>query len=53
MPKFIGHLLCLLGFHDFKIIDKIFGFVLSRKLMRQAGGVETFQCGRCQLIVKR
>ena len=51
--KYIGHLLCLLGFHDFKIIDKIFGFAFSRKLMLQGGSVETVQCRRCQLIVRR
>jgi hypothetical protein len=46
MPKFIGHLLCLLGFHDFKVIDKIFDFGLG-------GGVEVVQCRRCQLMVRR
>ena len=46
MPKFIGHLLCLLGFHDFKVIDKEFDFNLE-------GGVEVVQCRRCQLMFRR
>ena len=46
MPKLIGHLLCLLGFHDFKIIDREFDF-------GSGDGVETVQCRRCQLIVRR
>ena len=46
MPKFIGHLLCLLGFHDFKVIDREFDFSLE-------GGVEVVQCRRCQLMFRR
>jgi hypothetical protein len=46
MRKFIGHLLCLLGFHDFKVIDKEFDF-------SSGSGVETVQCRRCEMIVRR
>ena len=46
MRRFIGHLLCLPGFHDFKVIDKEFDF-------SQGDGVEVVQCRRCQLMFRR
>ncbi len=42
----IGRLLCLLGFHDFKIIDATLGF-------GAAGGTSTVQCRRCGRVVTR
>lgn len=40
----IGRLLCLLGFHDFKVIDATLGF-------GSAGGTSTVQCRRCGRVV--
>ncbi len=42
----VGRLLCLLGFHDFKVIDATLGF-------GSAGGTSTVQCQRCERIVTR
>jgi hypothetical protein len=42
----IARLLCLLGWHDFKIIEGSFGFGAS-------GGVEKVQCRRCGLVTTR
>ena len=41
-----GQLLCKLGFHDFLVIDKKFGFGGS-------GDIETIQCRRCQATFTR
>ncbi len=46
LPPFLGRLLCWLGFHDFRIINKTFGF-------GAAGGVEKVQCRRCGVIMTR
>jgi hypothetical protein len=45
LRRFMGHLLCLVGFHDFKVIDRTFQF--------GSGGFETVECRRCEIIVKR
>ena len=42
----IARLLCLLGWHDFKIIEGSFGFGAS-------GGVEKVECRRCGLVTTR
>lgn len=46
LAKIIGSLLCLLGFHDFKIIDATLGF-------GSAGGTSTVQCRRCGQVITR
>ncbi len=46
LPRFLGRLCCWLGFHDFRVIDKTFGF-------GDAGGVEKLECRRCGVIVAR
>jgi hypothetical protein len=46
LRRFMGHLLCLVGFHDFKVIDKEFDF-------SSGSGFETVECRRCEIIVKR
>ena len=40
----VGRLLCLLGFHDFKVIDATIGF-------GPAGGTSTVQCQRCERVI--
>jgi len=42
----VSRLLCLLGFHNFKVIDATIGFGL-------AGGTSTVQCRRCGRVVTR
>ena len=42
----IGRILCGLGFHDFRIIDRTFGFGAG-------GGVEKVQCQRCGEVITR
>lgn len=46
MQALIARLLCLVGWHDFKIIEASFGFGAS-------GGVEKVQCRRCGLVTTR
>jgi len=49
MPKFpplIGRLLCWLGFHDFHVIDKSFGF-------GSGNSVEKVECRRCGATITR
>ncbi len=46
MQTLIARLLCLVGWHDFKIIEASFGFGPS-------GGVEKVQCRRCGLVTTR
>ena len=43
--KFMGRLLCLISFHDFKVTDRTFNF--------SSGGFETVECRRCEIIVRR
>ncbi len=46
LPPLLGCFLCWLGFHDFRVIDRTFGF--------GAGGeVEKVECRRCGVIVTR
>jgi hypothetical protein len=42
----LGRFLCLLGFHDFQIIEVLAGF-------GPGGSVAKVQCKRCQLITTR
>jgi len=42
----VGRLLCLLGSHDFKVIDATIGF-------GSAGGTSTVKCQRCGRVVTR
>ena len=44
--KIIGRLPCLLGFHDFRVLEVTFGFGAG-------GNVERIQCKRCGLITTR
>ena len=45
LVRFMGHLLCRLRYHDFKVIDRTFEF--------GSGGMETVECRRCEIIVRR
>lgn len=42
----LGRLLCWLGFHDYRVIDKTFGFGAG-------GGVEKVECRRCGVTITR
>jgi hypothetical protein len=42
----IGKLLCWLGFHDFTVLSRTFGF-------GEGDGVEKVECKRCGVIVTR
>lgn len=46
LPPLIGRLLCWLGFHDFRVIDRTFGFGPD-------GGVEKVECRRCGVTITR
>ena len=46
MLNIVGRLLCLLGFHDFRVLEVTFGFGAG-------GNVEKIQCKRCGLIITR
>ncbi len=46
MRTLIARLLCLVGWHDFKIIEGSFGFGAS-------GGVEKVECRRCGMVTTR
>ncbi len=46
MPKILGRLLCLLGIHDFRVHEVMYGF-------GPGGNVEKVLCKRCGLIVTR
>ncbi len=46
IQKILGHLLCLLGFHDYRVISATFGF-------GGAGNVETVKCERCGHVTTR
>ncbi len=41
-----GRLLCWLGFHNFRVIDKTFEF-------SGGGGIERLECQRCGVIKNR
>ncbi len=44
--KIVGRLPCLLGFHEFRVLEVTFGFGAG-------GNVEKVQCKRCGLITTR
>lgn len=46
LPSLLGRFLCWLGFHDFRVISKTFGFGAG-------GGVEKVQCRRCGMTLTR
>ena len=46
MAKLLGRLLCLLGLHDFQIIDVTFGFGAG-------GNVAKVECKRCGYVTLR
>ena len=46
LAKIVGRLLCLLGFHDFKVINTTLGF-------GPAGGTSKVQCRRCGQVTMR
>ncbi|GMR20616.1 MAG: hypothetical protein BMS9Abin36_1212 [Gammaproteobacteria bacterium] len=46
LPALLGLILCWLGFHDFRVIDKTFGFGAG-------GGVEKVECRRCGVTMTR
>ena len=41
-----GRLLCWLGLHNFRVIDRIFGFGAG-------GDIEKVECRRCGVIISR
>lgn len=45
LPPLLGRFLCWLGFHDFRIVSKTFGFGTE--------GVEKDECRRCGVTVTR
>lgn len=45
-PPLLARLLCRLGFHDFRMISKTFGFGAG-------GGIETVECLRCGVTITR
>ena len=45
-PLIIGQLLCWLGFHDFRVIDRTFGFGAG-------GSVEKVECKQCGVMITR
>jgi hypothetical protein len=46
LPPLFGRLLCLIGFHDFRVIDKTFEFGAE-------GGTEKVECRRCGVTMTR
>ena len=46
MPKVLGRILCLLGVHDFRLLERILSF-------GSEGGVEKIRCTRCALTITR
>jgi hypothetical protein len=42
----LNRLMCLLGFHDFQVLEVTLGF-------GEAGDVEKVECNRCSLIISR
>ncbi len=46
LPKIISRVLCVLGLHDFRLLERIVSF-------GSEGGVEKVQCTRCGLTVTR
>lgn len=46
MPRILGRILCLVGVHDFEVLDVTFGF-------GPGGGVAKVRCQRCGLTTTR
>ncbi len=46
MPGILSRILCVLGLHDFRLIEKMVSF-------GSGFGVEKLQCRRCGLIITR
>ena len=46
LPGWLGRLLCLLGFHEFQIVESVFGFGLT-------GQVDKVECRRCGHVTTR
>jgi len=46
LSSLLGRLQCWLGFHDYRVIDKTFGFGAG-------GGVEKVECRRCGVTMTR
>ena len=46
LAKIVVRLLCILGFHDFKVIEATLGF-------GSAGGTSVVQCRRCGQVITR
>jgi hypothetical protein len=46
VPSILGRLLCKLGIHDFRMINRTFGFGTG-------GGIETVECLRCGITIIR
>ncbi len=46
MRKFLGRFLCLLGIHDYRVVDATMGF-------GSGGSVARMECRRCGAIATR
>ena len=46
LPAPVGRLLCMLGFHDFRVLEVRFGF-------GQGNRIEKVECRRCALVSTR
>lgn len=46
MPAILGRLLCLIGIHDFRVVDATFGF-------GPGGTVSRLECRRCGFVTTR
>ncbi len=46
MPRILSRILCVLGLHDFRLVEKVASF-------GSEGGVEKVQCRRCGLTITR
>ncbi len=40
MPGWLGRMLCIIGIHDFRMVDVVMGFGPS-------GSIENWRCQRC------
>ena len=46
LPAFVGRLLCLVGFHDYRVLEARFGF-------GQGNRIEKVECRRCGQVSTR
>lgn len=46
MPDILGRILCLIGWHDFQVVDATFGF-------GPGGEVARVECRRCGYVTTR